>query len=435
MPPVNRQSSPVNRLTMLNKSLQLYKDSLSGLSKEIWLLTLIMFINRTGSMVLPFATLYLTTELGFTLTQAGIVIGFFGFGSLVGQYIGGKLSDTIGTYWTQVFSLFSSGISFFFLMQAETYTAICTTYFITALLIDIFRPANMAAVGIYSKPENRTRSLSLIRLAINLGYGTGTFLGGLLAVSVGYYSLFLIDGATCIFAGILFMALIPKKEKIQAPEAPTANTGNGGSPFKDKRFLLFSFFLFLMVITFLQLIFAFPPYLKTVHGLNEDFSGLMLSVNCIFIVIIEMPLIYYLENLKETKLKWSAIGLLCIALGHLCFLLNLPIMVMITGYIFFISIGEIVAFPFTNTWVMDRSTQANRGQYMAVYGMIWSVGFIVGPSFGLRIVDLVNYDFLWLLTGILGLIGATGFWVMRRKELGHLSKSFNEQKILDEVGV
>ena len=41
-------------------------------------LSLVHFVNRSGSMVLFFLSLYLTRKLGFTLAQAGQAVGTFG---------------------------------------------------------------------------------------------------------------------------------------------------------------------------------------------------------------------------------------------------------------------------------------------------------------------------------------------------------------------
>ncbi|NCT19357.1 MAG: MFS transporter, partial [Flavobacteriia bacterium] len=70
-----------------------YVASFKGLSKEIWLLALVTFINRAGAMVIPFLSLYLVNSLGFTLPQVGWIMTCFGIGSLVGTWIGGKLTD------------------------------------------------------------------------------------------------------------------------------------------------------------------------------------------------------------------------------------------------------------------------------------------------------------------------------------------------------
>lgn len=73
---------------MITKVINIYKDSFSGLPRSVWLLSLIMLINRAGAMVLPFMTLYLTTDLGFSLTAAGWVMGAYGLGSILGAYAG-----------------------------------------------------------------------------------------------------------------------------------------------------------------------------------------------------------------------------------------------------------------------------------------------------------------------------------------------------------
>lgn len=49
----------------------MYHDAYAWLPRNAWLLSLVHFVNRSGSMVLFFLSLYLTRKLGFTLAQAG----------------------------------------------------------------------------------------------------------------------------------------------------------------------------------------------------------------------------------------------------------------------------------------------------------------------------------------------------------------------------
>ena len=64
-------------------------------------------------MVIPFLSIYLTEELGFSLVQTGYVMVFFGLGSLGGSFLGGRLSDWIGAYQTMFWSLILSGLGFY----------------------------------------------------------------------------------------------------------------------------------------------------------------------------------------------------------------------------------------------------------------------------------------------------------------------------------
>ena len=195
---------------MIKRTISLYKTSFKGLSKEAWLLSLIMLINRSGTMVLPFMTLYLTgPEMKRSLTDAGIVMGLFGLGSIIGAFFGGKFSDKIGFHKVQLFTLFFGGILFLVLGQVKSYPLICVCTFLLSMVNEAFRPANSSAIAFYSTPENRTRSYSLNRLAINFGWAVGASIGGLIA-SYDYELLFWVDGFTNIIAALfLFYFLNP----------------------------------------------------------------------------------------------------------------------------------------------------------------------------------------------------------------------------------
>ncbi|HRF81726.1 MAG TPA: MFS transporter, partial [Flavobacteriales bacterium] len=83
---------------MFTSAFQYYISSFRGFSRAIWLLTLVTFINRAGTMVVPFMSLYLTKDMGLSLEQVGWVMSSFGAGSVVGSWLGGKLSDKLGFY-------------------------------------------------------------------------------------------------------------------------------------------------------------------------------------------------------------------------------------------------------------------------------------------------------------------------------------------------
>lgn len=87
-----------------------YMNTFADLSKEVWWLAFITLINRAGTMVVPFLSLYLTKSLGFTLSDVGWVMSYFGLGSVVGSWLGGKLTDKIGFYKVMILSLGASGV-------------------------------------------------------------------------------------------------------------------------------------------------------------------------------------------------------------------------------------------------------------------------------------------------------------------------------------
>ena len=237
---------------MITSTIQLYKNAYSGLTRRIWLLSIVMLVNRSGTMVLAFMTLY-CKHLGFTTQQAGWGVGVYGTGSVLGGFLGGKISDRYGFYYTQFCALLLGGLMFIILGQMQTYSAICICTFFLSMINESFRPANATAIAHYSTPQNRTQSYALVRLAINLGWGVGSALGGILA-SINYKWLFWVDGSTNIVAACCLLAILPKVSLTQQQNKPkdAVHISPVVSPYRDKTFLFFLLFTVLFAGCFFQ---------------------------------------------------------------------------------------------------------------------------------------------------------------------------------------
>ena len=83
---------------MIKSSIAVYRNAYLGLSDATWWLAFVMFVNRAGTMVLPFLTVYLRQEMHYSIAEAGWEVGFFGIGAILGNFIGGKLTDKIGFF-------------------------------------------------------------------------------------------------------------------------------------------------------------------------------------------------------------------------------------------------------------------------------------------------------------------------------------------------
>jgi|SRR5664279_750558 len=396
----------MNVLKPLSSTWSLYKNAYSGLSRSTWLLSLVMLVNRSGTMVLPFMTIYLT-GIGFTLFQAGIVVGLFGAGSICGGYIGGKLTDRIGFYRIQLITLLGGGCLFILLGLMKNYTLICTFTFMLSLVNEAFRPANNAAISQYSRPENRTRSFSLNRLAINLGWAVGGTLGGFIA-AFDYHLLFWIDGLTNIVAWVMLYYLLrpPPASKKEMHATPLPN--KTPSPLKDRKFVLFMGLSILYALCFYQLYSTIPVYYKKVYHMSESFIGILMGLNGLIIVLIEMVLIFHLESKNKTLIMISN-GLILTALSFVVYII-LPLGVL-TGLIsvILVTFGEIWAMPFMNNYYNSRATSLNRGQYAGYYMMAWSLAMVVGPTGGSWIASHWGFNNLWWIATFVCLIAAILF--------------------------
>ena len=394
----------MNLLKLLTTTRSLYKNAYSGLSRSTWLLSLVMLVNRSGTMVLPFMTIYLT-GIGFSLFKAGIVVGMFGAGSIAGGYIGGKLTDKIGFYRIQLITLIGGGLLFILLGQIKSYPLICLFTFILSLVNESFRPANNTAIALYSRPENRTRSYSLNRLAINLGWALGGTLGGIIA-SFDYHLLFWIDGFTNITAAVMLFYLLKPANTAATENAKIMRLNEKKSPLKDKKFKVFIGLSILYALCFYQFYSTIPVYYKDVYHMSEFIIGILMGLNGLIIVFVEMVLIFHLET-KNRAMRFISYGLLLTAFSFLVYIF-LP-MQTVGAFIsvILVTLGEIFAMPFMNNYWTARASAHNRGQYAGYYTMAWSLAQVLGPTGGTWIAGHWGFNCLWWISAIICMI--TGF--------------------------
>lgn len=412
---------------MFSRAFSIYRKSFAGLSKPVWLLSLVMFINRSGTMVLPFLTIYLTTQLGFSLEQAGWAMTCFGVGSLAGSFLGGKLTDKIGYYEVQFWTLFLGGILFMVLQFMKTPLQFYLMVLLMSTVVEAFRPASMTSLAAYSKPENRTRSFSLLRLAVNLGWSAGPAIGGWLAIKYGYFTLFYVDGFTCIAAALVFRAMLsPKKvEKMNKDEETEVIASAKSSPWQDKRYLFFIFLTILGAVAFMQFLSTLPVFYKQELSLTEAEIGLLMAYNGLLIFILEMPLVYMAE-MRFNKLDCIIAGAILYGLSYV--ILNLGIMLPVM--LAFISMtavtfGEMLNMPFSNSYALNMAPPKQRGQYMGLFTMAFSLSHILAPAVGMQIAAHWGFAALWWFLSVVCAVAVVGMWYLKKIDKLSLSSSTN----------
>jgi predicted MFS family arabinose efflux permease len=385
---------------MANRIIPLYKKAYGGLSSGTWWLSLVMLVNRMGTMVIPFMTMYLTQKDGFAIDQAGLVMSIFGLGAIAGAIIGGKLVDRIGYYYVQLIALIGGGIMFIILGQMQSYTAICVTTFILAMLNESFRPANTVAVAHYSRDENKTRSYSLNRLSINLGWAIGGALGGILA-SFNYSLLFWVDGISNLLAAIvLYITLSPKRNPLTEVKKKKVKSA-GNSVYKDKPYIFFVILTFIFALCFFQMFTTIPVFFRADFHLSVFFVGMIMALNGLIISFFEMIIVFSLEGRRDS-LQYISFGMMLVAVAFL--FLNIPsinfsLLAIIS--MVFITFGEIFTMPFMNSWWINRAQPFNRGQYAALFSVAWASAQAIGPYSGALIAEHGGYKVLWYAIAIL----------------------------------
>ncbi len=388
-----------------------FKNAYAGISREMWILAITMLINRCGSMVLLFMSVYLTVQLHFTIPQAGVVLAMFGIGSLAGSFIGGKVVDHFGFYPVLVISLILSGLMILILGFVQNYYLVAFFTFMVTCTGDMFRPANSAAIHAYSKSENYSQSIALNRLAMNLGFTVGPMLGGILAQK-SYGFLFWTDGITCILAAIFLRILLPTKAADFKSDAPNEKRPEN-SPYRDKKYLFFVVCVALYALCFFQFITAFPLYFKNEYHLSERSIGMMMALNGIGVAVIEMFLIYYIKD-KWTQFNFISLGTVLLILAFLILIPFHGIYILVLS-VLLLTVSEMLAMPFMSTYSLTKAQGKNMGDYTALYSMSWSFSLIAAPILGTRFINHFGFDALWYFNGGVGLIALLGLYHLGKR--------------------
>ncbi|WP_390455119.1 MFS transporter [Chryseobacterium sp. Alg-005] len=386
------------------------------------MLALVMLINRSGSMVLPFLGVYMTAHLHFSIENSGIVLSFFGIGSVIGSWLGGMITDRIGEYRVQSLSLLLSVPLFCLIPLFTTEVGLAGIILAQSIVSEAFRPANSVAITKYAKPENITRAFSLNRMAINLGFSIGPALGGILS-AISYEFLFYSNASAALLAGLLYIWFFGKRNKFEVVKAQKVREARAAakdnSPYKDNKFLIYCFFCMLFSICFFQLFSTLTIFYKDTAHLSQQNIGYILGYSGFLIVLLEMSLVQIAEkyfNLAFTMLIGTFLcgfsyAMLAFDYGMITLVISMTLL----------CIGEIWTLPFMSTITALRSGEHNKGAYMGLNGISFSIAFIITPYLGTMIADQFGFETLWIGTGVLAILIAVAFyfiipWMLKDKK-------------------
>lgn len=399
---------------MFQQIFNAYKTSFTGLSKESWLLSCVILLNRCGYMAVPFMGLYVTQSLHRPESDAGIIISLFGVGAILGAAAGGKLTDMFGFRPVQIFSSVIGGALFLAFSQITDFALLCVMSVLISFFYDAFRPANFAAIAAYSAPGKETRSYSLNRLATNIGFSFGITMGGLIA-AFNYKLLFFVDGVVSIIVGLAILWLLPAVKGFRKAAIEKAKNVIVRKPWQDHLFIKFVLLTTVFASCFFLMFRVVPVFFKEEWHIDEAMIGLILGVNGAIIALLEMIMISKIENKRSPKF-YIVTGVLIVSVSFSFLMIpkSLPIVLALLSIIGF-TFGEMFSMPFINTFVIKRSNEFNRGQYAAGFSIAWSIAQLT-PAVGFYLAEKLGYNMLWLCSTILLLFCAYGYGALNYKE-------------------
>jgi MFS family permease len=368
---------------------------LRRLPRTVQLLVAGTFVNRLGSFIVPYLTLILNREFGLTEGQTGILVGAYGAGTIVAMLAGGHLTDRLGRRRTLMLSLAGSGALAVAMGLAPSVHVFAPLLIAFAFMADLYRPASSAIIADLLPSSDRAVGYAAMRMAINLGFGFGIALGGVLA-DLNWRLLFWGDGATTLLFGLVVYLLVPETRH-EATVGPRS-AGPATSPLRDGVFVVMLLATFVYCLAFFIDFIVLPLTITKSAGYPAWVYGLVVSVNGFLIALFELTIVDWLGRFR--RLRVAALGVLFTAVG-------LGIMGLVMHWAWFlaamilVTAGEIFTLPQQTAFVTDWAPPEMRGRYLGMASASWGLGAAVAPVLFLPIHARLPEAVFW---GMLGLV-------------------------------
>lgn len=362
------------------------------------------FVNRAGSFVMLFLSIYVSEQLKLGPAFAGYCIGAIGLGSVCSALLGGHLADHFGRRATMLLAMFGGAFMLVVLSFVRSAPLFLAVAFVTALVMELYRPAVSAMISDVTAPEQRAQAFGLMYVMVNLGFAIAPPVGGFLA-GYSFQWLFWGDALTTALGGLVILWFIreshpgmspdtivtrtPDAKVARTPELPISAAAKHIAC--DTTFLLFCLCNLITSMVFMQAIFTLPVYLSSRGYTPQDF-GRVICVNGLLIVLFQFAVTHATKRFH--RITVLIVGDLLIGLG-----ISLTAFAgsaqLLIGTIAIWTLGEMLQAPHKPALVADLAPVELRARYMGVLGLSWALSQAIGAPIGGYVLARFGPNVLW----------------------------------------
>jgi MFS family permease len=394
------------------------KATYNEYSVKFWILVAASFIDRVGgTLIFPFFTLYITQKFGVGMTQAGILLGLFSFSGLLGNFVGGALTDKFGRKGIVLFGLIFSASSSVAMGLVNDLTVFYGLAVLVGFLSDIAGPAWQAMIADILPEEQRAEGFGVLRVAGNLAWIFGPTIGGFMAAR-SYLLLFVLDAISSLITAAIVFRSIPETmpEKTAAQEGLSLAQSLSGykKVISDHIYMAYILISMLMLVVYIQMYTTLSVYLRDVHGISPQGYGFLLTMSAVTVILFQF---WTTRRIKKYP------PMLMMALGASFYMVGFSMYGFTSAYILFvlavvlITVGEMIIMPVGQALAANFAPEDMRGRYLAVFSIAWALPATIGPTAAGLIMDNYNPNWVWYAGGILCLLSVLGFaWLHRETQ-------------------
>jgi len=384
--------------------------------QQFWIIVGSNFIDRVGgALIFPFFALYITKKFGVGMTEVGLLFALFSVTDMLGNMVGGALTDYLGRKTMIIMGLIISALTSLGMGLVQDLEWFYVMGAISGLFATAAGPAHEAMLIDILPEKKRSEGFGVMRVAMNLSIAIGPAIGGFIA-SYSFLILFIADTVTSLITALIVYLVVeeskPEEKVEEADKKGFKETFIGyGIVLKDRKFMLFVIISTIATIVYSQMYSTLSVYLRDVHGIPESGYGWLMTLNAGMVVLFQ-----FMITRKISKHP----PMLILALGSLFYVIGFGMYGFVSAYLMFmvamaiITIGEMVIIPVAQAYVGEAAPEDMRGRYSGVMGFSWMIPWMIGPLLAGLIMDNGDPNWVWYGSAILGLISTLGFLWLRK---------------------
>jgi predicted MFS family arabinose efflux permease len=388
-----------------------YAANYQGLPTLCWQGIILMCINALTIGICFFLSIYFVTIRHFTPSMAGLLLSFYGAGTVLGGLIAGKLSDGLPPRLISIFSLLVQSVAFFLLTYLQSAFVLMANMILLGFAAYGFKTSNNVwMLNMCSSDTNlRYRTISISHVAANFGLG----LSGVLIASItsyGFQPIFYLSGLL-LLCSALYLSF--QKNTDINTSLPTKEQHHFSQSNSSQIVLLLIIScVFLVGLIIAQLGTTYPLYIQdSFPHLGIKAVSILFILDTSLIVIFQASLTTLVA--KQNKLLVTAFGALLMGIGMLVLscssvfvLAILSCIIWTTGEMLFISTAQLLCY--------EQSNNQKKGQSLGLFQTAFAVSNVIGPTLGGIIYQNWGGNLLWYCSMLIGAVCFLLCWYFSR---------------------
>jgi MFS family permease len=369
-----------------------------------------VFVNQFGAFLQLFIVLYLV-ERGFRAEQAGVALGAYAVGAILGTLFGGGLSDRLGPRWTIVVSVGLAALFTLSITALSWYPAILVAVGLAGAMTQSARPAVSAMLFSLVPEARQVMVFAMYRTALNAGAIAGPLVAVWLS-TISWNLVFWFDAASALVYCAIAVFLLPRDAPGAAPD-----DGNGEpvpaasyrTLFGDQKYLAYLLLMLANGLVHVQF-FAVLPLMLKADGYPTWAYGAASSITAFLVISFEL----LVTRTTQTWPTWVAVmaGWVLLVIGRGAFGLPGGLTIIFAATLI-ATIGQVIGGPAAFAYPAKVAPVSARGRYIASAHASFNLGYVIGPIVGVLLWESVGKTF-WAICFAFGvLMVLPGIWAMR----------------------